>query len=64
MRVLNFGKIRTRKIPYTDLFYAVTVLGPLIFNNFLCDIFYFMDDVDIAGYADVLHLTVLIKLRN
>ena len=29
-----------------------TVLGPLIFRTFLCDLFYFLDGVTVASYAD------------
>ena len=28
------------------------MLGPLLFNLFICDRFYFMDDFEIANYAD------------
>ena len=28
------------------------ILGPLLFNIHLCDLFYFLDDLDIASYAD------------
>ena len=28
------------------------VLGPLLFNIHLCDLFYFLEDLDIASYAD------------
>ena len=29
-----------------------SILGPLIFNIFLCDLFYFLDGVTVASYAD------------
>ena len=29
-----------------------SVLGPLLFNIFLCDLFFIMDDIDFASYAD------------
>ena len=29
-----------------------SILGPLLFNVFLCDLFQFLSDVDIANYAD------------
>ena len=29
-----------------------SILGPLLFNIFICDMFYFMEDYEIANYAD------------
>ena len=29
-----------------------SILGPLLFNIHLCDLFYFLDDLDIVSYAD------------
>ena len=29
-----------------------SMLGPLLFNLFICDRFYFMDDFEIANYGD------------
>ena len=29
-----------------------SILGPLFFNIFICDMFYFLEDYDIANYAD------------
>ena len=29
-----------------------SILGPLLFNIFLCDLFYFLEGTDIANYAD------------
>ena len=29
-----------------------SILGPLLFNIFLCDLFLFIKDIDIASYAD------------
>ena len=29
-----------------------SILGPLLFNIHLCDLFYFLEDVDIASYGD------------
>ena len=29
-----------------------SILGPLLFNIFICDKFYFMEDYEIANYAD------------
>ena len=28
------------------------MVGPLLFNIHLCDLFYFLEDLDIASYAD------------
>ena len=29
-----------------------SILGPLLFNIHLCDLFYFLENTDIASYAD------------
>ena len=29
-----------------------SILGPLLFNIFICDMFYFLEDYGIANYAD------------
>ena len=29
-----------------------SILGPLLFNIFLCDLFFIIDDIDFASYAD------------
>ena len=29
-----------------------STLGPLLFNYFVCDLLYFLEDFDIANYAD------------
>ena len=40
---------------WKDIFYGIpqgSILGPLIFNIFLCDLFYFLEGVPVASYAD------------
>ena len=29
-----------------------SILGPLLFNIFICDLLYFLEDFDIANYAE------------
>ena len=30
----------------------VSILGPMLFNIFLCDVFFTVDNIDITSYAD------------
>ena len=47
----------------------LSILGPLLFNIFLCDLFLFLDDIPVANYGDgntpyCTGLKILIKLEN
>ena len=42
----------TGLIYYLDPFPQRFTLGPLLFVIFICDLFYFSENVDIASYAD------------
>ena len=48
-------KVNDAYSSWKDIFCGVrqgSVLGPLLFNIHLCDLFYFLKDLDIASYAD------------
>ena len=48
-------KVNDTYSSWKDIFYGVpqeSILGPLLFNIHLCDLFYFLEGLDIASYAD------------
>ena len=48
-------KLNEEFSPWSDIEYGVpqgSILGPLLFNIHLCDLFYFLEGIDIASYAD------------
>ena len=48
-------KINSSYSDWSDLLFGVlqgSILGPLLFVIFMCDLFYFEENVDIASYAD------------
>ena len=48
-------KVNNTYSSWKDIFYGVprgSILGPLLFNMHFCDLFYFLEDLDIASYAN------------
>ena len=48
-------KIHNKYSSWSEILFEVpqgSILGPLLFNIFICDMFYFLEDYDITNYAD------------
>ena len=48
-------KVNDAYSSWKDIFYGVpqgSILGPLLYNIHLCDLFYSLEDLDIASYVD------------
>ena len=60
--IFNYLSNRKQRVKINDSFSSLSetlfgvpqgsILGPLLFNIFICDMFYFMEDYEIANYTD------------
>ena len=59
-------KVNDTYSSWKDIFYGVpqgSILGPLLFDIHLCDLFYVLEDLDIASYADITTIYTLNKKK-
>ena len=60
-------KINNKYSSWSEILFGVpqgSILGPLLFSIFICDMFYFLEDYDIANYADDSTHIMPIKMLN
>ena len=60
-------KVGNAYISWKEIFYVIpqgSIFGPLIFNIFLCDLFYFLEGLAVASYTDDSTLYSVNKTKN